>query len=160
MSQRAKGDPSTKDTRPACDASPHPFTADQRLRKVERLLRPHEFTRTQRRGRRYVTPALVIILVRGEQPWTRVGITVSRKVGNAVVRNSVKRRLREIFRCNKAALPQGWDVVWIARSAAAQTSFEELREQALTGTNRATQRRRGRRNHRRGDNPRDQTDRT
>ena len=54
-------------------------------------------------------------------------MTVSSKVGNAVVRARVKRRLREIFRRRRALLPAGVDVVVVARSAAASASFEELR---------------------------------
>ena len=60
----------------------------------------------------------------------RLGVTVSRKVGNAVVRNRVKRRIREWFRHDGQALVAGRDVVVIARSAAAglagAASFAEL----------------------------------
>ena len=49
----------------------------------------------------------------------RLGVTVSRKVGNAVVRNRVKRRIREWFRRDGSALAQGRDVVVIARASAA-----------------------------------------
>lgn len=74
---------------------------------------------------------VVAVGCRAEQPWTRIGLTVSRKVGNATVRNRVKRRLREIFRRNKASFPMQRDIVLIARSAAAEASFEALREEVL-----------------------------
>ena len=56
----------------------------------------------------------------------RIGLTVSRKVGNAVVRNRVKRRIREWFRRSRAAVPAGTETVVIARASAARISYAEL----------------------------------
>ncbi len=57
---------------------------------------------------------------------SRLGLTVSRRVGNAVVRNRIKRRLREIFRRAGAALPPGIDLVAVARPPAASLDFAAL----------------------------------
>lgn len=57
---------------------------------------------------------------------TRVGFTVSTKVGNAVIRNRIRRRLREIFRKRRSELPAGIDLVLVARASAAQADFDEL----------------------------------
>lgn len=73
----------------------------------------------------------MVIARQGQQPWTRIGLTVSRKVGKAVVRNLVKRRLREIFRKNKARIPAGMDLIFIARREAATASFAALTEEIL-----------------------------
>lgn len=54
---------------------------------------------------------------------TRVGFTVSSKVGNAVVRNRVRRRLRELFRTRRSELPKGLDMVLIARNSAATAEW-------------------------------------
>lgn len=54
---------------------------------------------------------------------TRVGLTVSSKVGNAVVRNRVRRRLRQLFRTRRNELPKGLDMVLIARSSAATAEW-------------------------------------
>jgi ribonuclease P protein component len=54
---------------------------------------------------------------------TRVGFTVSTKVGNAVVRNRVRRRLRELFRTRRHELPKGLDMVLIARNSAATAEW-------------------------------------
>ena len=56
----------------------------------------------------------------------RLGVTVSRKVGNAVARGHVRRRVREVFRQHKGWFPEGWDVVVIAKRRAAQATFQEV----------------------------------
>lgn len=61
----------------------------------------------------------------------RFGLTVSKRVGNAVVRNKVKRRLRDILRHHKTVLG-GLDVVWIARQEAAEASYKALQQDVLS----------------------------
>ena len=56
----------------------------------------------------------------------RVGITVSKKLGKAVVRNRVRRRLREIYRCNEERFQPGWDIVVVARTRAVDADFGKL----------------------------------
>jgi ribonuclease P protein component len=64
-----------------------------------------------------------------DQP--RLGLSVSKRVGSSVVRNRVRRRLKEIFRSSVADLPCDLDLVISARPAAAEASFEELKEEFL-----------------------------
>ena len=61
----------------------------------------------------------------------RLGLSVSKKVGTAVNRNKVRRRLKEVFRSSAAELPSDTDIVISARPAAAEASFEELNEEFL-----------------------------
>lgn len=56
----------------------------------------------------------------------RVGVTVSKKLGGAVVRNRVRRRLREVYRLNEEAFAPGWDIVVVARSRSIHAAFSEL----------------------------------
>ena len=56
----------------------------------------------------------------------RVGITVSKKLGGAVVRNRVRRRVREAYRLHEDKFSTGWDIVVVARSRAISASFERL----------------------------------
>ena len=56
----------------------------------------------------------------------RVGITVSKKLGHAVVRNRVRRRLREIYRLNEERFAPGWDIVVVARSRCVDADFRKL----------------------------------
>jgi ribonuclease P protein component len=62
---------------------------------------------------------------------TRFGIVASKRVGGAVIRNRVRRRLREICRLHRALLAPGWLVVVVAKPAAAGATFSELRDEWL-----------------------------
>lgn len=57
---------------------------------------------------------------------TRLGVTVTRKIGNAVARNRIKRLVREVFRLHRARLPEGLDLVWVAKQQAAQACFADV----------------------------------
>ena len=69
---------------------------------------------------------LVLYARRNRTNTNRVGITVSKKLGHAVVRNRVRRRLREVYRLNEAAFLPGWDIVVVARSRCITASFDQL----------------------------------
>jgi ribonuclease P protein component len=77
-----------------------------------------------RHGRRIASRDFVVLVARGDRPneSRRLGITVSRKVGNAVVRNRVKRCVRNWFRTSRDQLAPGADVVVIARRGASELS--------------------------------------
>ena len=62
----------------------------------------------------------------------RVGVTVSKKLGCAVVRNRVRRRLREIYRTNEYRLAPGWDIVIVARVKSVYARYDELERSFLT----------------------------
>lgn len=79
-------------------------------------------------GRRFSAKRLVFYVKKNEYHRDRLGITVSRRIGNAVVRNHVKRRIRESFRRNEIFPISGMDLVVIARPRAASASQSEIRE--------------------------------
>ena len=62
----------------------------------------------------------------------RLGVTVSTKLGHAVVRNRVRRRLREIFRLNQGGLAQGYDMILVARTRAVGAEYRELERAFLS----------------------------
>ena len=103
--------------------------ADQRLRPWERLKRPSEFQRVFRDGEKLVAPAFVLYVLPGSEPTSRLGMAVSRRVGGAVVRNRVKRLIREVFRLHKAQLPVSCDVVFVARRQVTGASLGEYTRQ-------------------------------
>ena len=74
---------------------------------------------------------LVLYARKNRTNTNRVGITVSKKLGHAVVRNRVRRRLREIYRLNEDKFQPGWDIVVVARTKAVHTDFEKLTQDYL-----------------------------
>ncbi|RME40614.1 MAG: ribonuclease P protein component [Planctomycetota bacterium] len=88
---------------------------DQRFRPRERLRRRRDFERVFARRCRVGTEHLVVYAAPNDLEWSRLGISVSRKVGNAVVRNRVRRKLREAYRTHKHEIPAGFDFVCVAR---------------------------------------------
>ena len=62
----------------------------------------------------------------------RIGITAGKKLGKAVVRNRVRRRLREVYRLNEEKFQPGWDIVVVARSRSITASFEKLTDAYLS----------------------------
>lgn len=81
-----------------------------------RLKRRPDFARCYAHGRRFVAPRWVVVVYQRDDagPW-RLGLSISRKCGSAVVRNRAKRVLREFFRRQAEFLPAGLDLVVVAR---------------------------------------------
>ena len=69
---------------------------------------------------------LVLYARKNHSATNRVGVTVSKKLGCAVVRNRVRRRLREVYRLNETKFAPGWDIVVVARSRSTAASFDKL----------------------------------
>jgi len=107
-----------------------PIRADKRsfaFPKSARLLRRADFLRVYESGARLSTPYFVAFCARNQQGRrARVGLTAPRTLGKAVVRNRIRRRLREAVRRNLWRLAPGWDVVINARRTVAEARFVEL----------------------------------
>src|ERR1035437_4590040 len=93
-----------------------------------RLRRADDFARVGRQGRAWSHPLLVVTAVPTGGPVTRVGFTVSKRVGKAHVRNHVRRLLREAVRASLPRLRPGYDVVIISRAALAASPFRDVDE--------------------------------
>lgn len=115
------------------------LSADNRLRRpadFQHVLTSAQKAGAARRAGRARDRLLLISAVSTTKPDSRIGLAVSKRVGGSVVRNRVKRRLREIFRelVVDAGASQkdeaSWDVVATARPEAAEATYEELRSSA------------------------------
>lgn|GEM_PF-306020 len=90
------------------------------------LARRGDFRKVFELGSKFPSKFLIIYAQHNTLPYCRLGLSVSRKIGDAVVRNRIKRRLREIFRQELAGKPLHYDFVVVARSASAGAEFSDL----------------------------------
>jgi ribonuclease P protein component len=98
------------------------------MRKEQRLRKAKDFAAVRREGRSWADRPLVLATRRNGLGVTRFGFIIGKRIGNAVVRNKIKRRLREISRLTE--LQEGWDVVFIARTEAASADYQMLSNSA------------------------------
>ena len=90
------------------------------------LKQNHEFRRLYKKGASAVGSCMVLYCRKNRLGHNRLGVTVSVKLGGAVVRNRARRRLREVYRLNSPRLRQGWDMVLVARGRTLTASWPEL----------------------------------
>jgi ribonuclease P protein component, eubacterial len=97
----------------------------------ESLKRNHEFRRLYSKGKCAATSLLVIYCRKTGNRINRLGITVTTKLGKAVKRNKVRRRLKEIYRTNEHCLKCGYDIVLVARVRSRYSSYGDLENDFL-----------------------------
>lgn len=93
--------------------------------RLQRLSRQRDFSRLRRLGRSYHGPHLTIRAVRNEEGMVRVGFAISKKLGKAVERNRLRRRLREGLRLSP--IVPGWDILVIPRGDAVKQTYHTLK---------------------------------
>lgn len=91
----------------------------------QRLRKNSEFTAVYERGKTWASEFIILKTLSNGLEWNRYGFVAGKRLGKAVMRNRVKRRLREVVRAIPAK--SGWDLVLIARSPAAMASYYELK---------------------------------
>jgi ribonuclease P protein component len=100
------------------------------FRKHERIRLRNEFKRIYEQGKKIRSTSFVLFLLPNhQQQHCRLGITASKKIGNAVKRNRCKRLVRELFRRNKEKFPQGADVVVVVTRNMVGKRYAELEEE-------------------------------
>lgn len=103
------------------------MAGDQRFRKSERLRLRRDFARVFAAKCSRADSALVVYVALNGLEWSRLGLSVGKRVGKAVSRNYVRRRIREAFRTQKGELPKGLDIICVARPQAADARFDLAR---------------------------------
>lgn len=106
------------------------------MKFTDTLKKNYEFQRLYSKGKSAVTPYLVVYARRTRRRGNRVGFTVSTKLGKAVVRNRVRRRLREIYRLHESELAPGADIVVVARARAVDARYRKLEGAFLSACDR------------------------
>ena len=96
------------------------------------LKKNYEFHRLYSKGKSAVTPFLAVYARQSKRPVNRIGFTVSTKLGKAVKRNRVRRRLREIYRLHEAEFVPGTELVVVARGRAVTATYRQLETAMLS----------------------------
>ena len=112
----------------AASASPSP---GKRYPREARLLRRAEFDAVYREGRRRSGRQFTVFLRPNGLDRSRFGVSVKRQLGSAVVRNRIRRRIREMVRLRRAEIPAGYDIVVHPRATVATAEFAALEKELV-----------------------------
>lgn len=96
------------------------------MKHTQSLKKNNDFRIVYRRGRSVANQFLVMYKLKNNTESNRLGISVSKKVGNSVVRSRVTRLIRETYRLHEEKVSSGWDLVVIARNTANGATFYEI----------------------------------
>jgi ribonuclease P protein component len=99
---------------------------NNKLQQKERLRKRQEFLRVYREGEKLKNSRFFVYFLENSLPHSRLGLTVSRRLGKSYIRNQLKRRLREVFRKNKELVKPTCDLVINTTSTTCGASYEEL----------------------------------
>lgn len=99
------------------------------LSKVNRLKKRYQFNYVYKNGTHFSSSALVLYVTSSRTKDIKVGFAVTKKIGKAVVRNAVRRRLREIVQKHLPKLKQNYNIILVAKDNVSGFSFEELEKQ-------------------------------
>ncbi len=98
------------------------------MKRLYRLRRNSDFQRVRRLGKFHASPLMVLAFVRNELDHSRFGFVVNRRLGKAVRRNKIKRRMREATRLRIPKIKPGFDLVFIARKPIGQVCYVEIEQ--------------------------------
>ncbi|AEX85236.1 ribonuclease P [Marinitoga sp. 1135] len=101
------------------------------FKKFERIYLRRDFDKLFSCGKRHVNKYFVVVYLKNELGYSRIGITIKRKFGKAHKRNKLKRYIREIYRRNKSLFPQEFDIIFLPRKTLSKEfdnlTFEEIK---------------------------------
>lgn len=96
------------------------------MRSYTSIKENREFMFLYRKGKAFCADCLVIYVRKNRNRGLRLGITVTKKIGKAVIRNRIKRRIRESFCANLGEIPPCYDIIIVARTKAAGSTYSEI----------------------------------
>lgn len=96
------------------------------MRNITSLKNNREFNLVYRTGKSIANRAFVMYVKKNDLGYNRLGITVSKKVGNSIVRHRITRLIRESYRLNKEEMAQGFDIVVVARNSVKDKGYFEI----------------------------------
>ena len=96
------------------------------MKRRYRVRTDKQFQEIRRQGRSYANHLLVLWALPNHLAYSRFGFAVNSRIGNAVRRNRIKRRLREIIRLQQESIQPGWDIVLIARQPIRSADYQEM----------------------------------
>ena len=101
------------------------------MRRKYRLRRNSDFQQVRQHGKVYASPFMVLAFVRNELDHSRFGFVTSKRLGKAVQRNKIKRRMREATRLQLSYIKPGFDLVIIARQPICKATYQEIEKTLL-----------------------------
>ena len=104
--------------------------------KSQKIKAKKEFQNVYEKGHSVVDGLTVFYVLPGENEKIKIGFAVGKKVGNAVIRNHVKRMMREVFRLHKGELKDHFRVIWVARKRLAEADFKTFPQSVETNQQR------------------------
>ena len=96
------------------------------MERKYRLRLNADFQRVRQKGRSWANHLMVLCALPNDLEHSRFGFAASKRIGKAVVRNRVRRRMREAVRLRRGSIAEGWDMVFIARSPIGRASYAEI----------------------------------
>jgi ribonuclease P protein component len=96
------------------------------VKRKFRLRLSKDIQRVRQKGKSWAHPLVVVVALRSEESFTHLGVIASQRVGSAVIRNVVKRRIKSCLDNRYEQIFPGWDLLFIARQPATAASYKEI----------------------------------
>ncbi|MBS4534948.1 ribonuclease P protein component [Clostridium sp. D2Q-14] len=101
------------------------------MNKILKLRNNRDFSKVYDKGKSIANKYLVMFYIENELDYNRVGFSTTKKLGNAVIRNRVKRLIKESYRLNNDKLINGYDIIFLARVRANNASYKEIEKSII-----------------------------
>lgn len=102
------------------------------MKKSGRLRKNYEFKYVYGAGKVYANNLVVMYIVPNKSSCNKTGFSVSKKVGNSVIRNKVRRRMKESYRLNSGMIKKGYNIVFVSRVRSNRASYAEIEKAMLS----------------------------